>query len=181
MRLGGLGLRSAERTAPAAYWASWADALAMLEGRVPAVAAAATAALSSTSRDAPAHGAVAEARAAAILLSREGFLQQPAWGDLRKGLRPQQQRTAEPGDFAHGWQYYASSTREHHFRRSVVLSKAVPADRAHLRSHSGCYAGAVLCGAPTAPEFEVEPFEFRTLLLERLQLPLPLAEATCEG
>ena len=39
LRLGGLGLRSAERTAPAAYWASWADALAMVNTRAPQVAA----------------------------------------------------------------------------------------------------------------------------------------------
>ena len=30
MRLGGLGLQSAERCAPAAYWASWADAIQMI-------------------------------------------------------------------------------------------------------------------------------------------------------
>ena len=30
MRLGGLGLRSPRRLAPAAYWASWADAMPML-------------------------------------------------------------------------------------------------------------------------------------------------------
>jgi len=50
-----------------------------------------------------------------------------------------------------------------------------------LRSHSGRFAGAALTGAPTAPEFEIQPLEFRTLLLERLRLPLPLTEATCEG
>ena len=33
--LGGLGLRSAVRTAPAAFWASWADALPMLSSRLP--------------------------------------------------------------------------------------------------------------------------------------------------
>ena len=33
--LGGLGLRSAERTAPAAYWAAWADALVPLHDRLP--------------------------------------------------------------------------------------------------------------------------------------------------
>ena len=32
MRLGGLGLRSAGRIAPGAYWASWADALPMHRG-----------------------------------------------------------------------------------------------------------------------------------------------------
>ena len=35
MRLGGAGLRSAERTGAAAYWASWADALAMINARLP--------------------------------------------------------------------------------------------------------------------------------------------------
>ena len=38
-----------------------------------------------------------------------------------------------------------------------------------------------MSGAPTAPEFAIEPLEFRTLLLERLRLPLPLAAADCEG
>ena len=38
MRLGGLGLRSATRCAAAAYWASWADALHMVDQRNPAVA-----------------------------------------------------------------------------------------------------------------------------------------------
>ena len=37
MRLGGLGLRSNARMAPAAYWASWADALPMIVERIPAV------------------------------------------------------------------------------------------------------------------------------------------------
>ena len=33
MRMGGLGLRSAQRCAHAAYWASWADALPMIRQR----------------------------------------------------------------------------------------------------------------------------------------------------
>ena len=35
MRLGGCGLRSALRTAPAAWWASWADTLLMIRARDP--------------------------------------------------------------------------------------------------------------------------------------------------
>ena len=38
MRLGGLGLRSAARMAPAAFWASWADALPTISNRLPEVA-----------------------------------------------------------------------------------------------------------------------------------------------
>ena len=51
----------------------------------------------------------------------------------------------------------------------------------HLRSHSGHNAGVALACAPTNPECTVPPLLFRVLLLERLQLPLPIAEATCEG
>ena len=50
-----------------------------------------------------------------------------------------------------------------------------------MSRHVSGFAGAALSGAPTAPEFEIRPFEFRTLLLERLRLPLPLVEVTCEG
>ena len=38
--LGGFGLRSAVRTRKAAYWASWADCLSMVQQRHPQVAAA---------------------------------------------------------------------------------------------------------------------------------------------
>ena len=36
---GGLGLRSAARLSPAAFWASWADSLAMIRERHPDIAA----------------------------------------------------------------------------------------------------------------------------------------------
>ena len=39
MRLSGLGLRSAARMSPVACWASWADALPMLQARLPQVTA----------------------------------------------------------------------------------------------------------------------------------------------
>ena len=38
LREGGLSLRSAIREAPAAYWASWADCLAMVRARHPGLA-----------------------------------------------------------------------------------------------------------------------------------------------
>ena len=37
-RLGGLGLRSAVRSGPAAFWASWADTLPMMAARCPELA-----------------------------------------------------------------------------------------------------------------------------------------------
>ena len=38
LELGGLGLRSAERTRVSAYWASWADCMPMIKERHPMVA-----------------------------------------------------------------------------------------------------------------------------------------------
>ena len=55
---------------------------------------------------------------------------------------------AEPGEWEHGWQYHASSSSEFHFRETLVLAQSCPADQAHLRSHSGPGASAVLHGAP---------------------------------
>ena len=39
MRLGGVGIHSAVRMAPAAFWASWTDALPMLSARLPTLTA----------------------------------------------------------------------------------------------------------------------------------------------
>ena len=62
----------------------------------------------------------------------------------------------------------------------MILAESDAADQAHMRSHSGPGASDVLHGTPTAPEFRVEPHLFRTLILDRLRLPLPLTEANCE-
>ena len=67
------------------------------------------------------------------------------------------------------------------YRKTSMLSRQDSADCAHLRSHAGPNAGAAFGYAPTAREFEIRPTYFRTLVLERLRLPLPLVEATCEG
>ena len=47
-------------------------------------------------------------------------------------------------------------------------------------SHSEPCASHVLHGAPTEAEFRVKPLLFRTLVLERLRLPLSITEARCE-
>ena len=55
----------------------------------------------------------------------------------RGEARPPHQHGSEPGEWPHGWQYFASSASEHHFRETVVLAQSCAADQAHLRSHSG--------------------------------------------
>ena len=125
-------------------------------------------------------GCLLELRRAADRLDRQGFVGRPSWVDLQSGGRPPPSTLTEPGEWAHGWQFYASSVSEHHFRKTVVLAQSCPSDQAHLRSHSGGGCSHVLHGCPTSPEFTVAPDVFRTIVLERLRLPLPVTEARCD-
>ena len=129
-----MGLRSATRCAAAAYWASWTDALAMISQR---------------NRGSPtwwcgpwrvncrAHKEVvpAEVLDASTRLDREGFWWRPSWQELRDGTRPPENTTGEPGEWQHGWQYWASSVSDSNFRKTTMLSVRSAASRAHLRSH----------------------------------------------
>ena len=177
MRLGGLGLRSARRMAAGAYWSSWADALAMIHQRLPRVANRITDRLEGV---AAARGCLTELREVADRLDRQGFVGRPGWGELKLGARPPPVHTVEPGEWAHGWQYHASSVSEYHFRETVVLPQSSASHQAHLRSHSGGGSSNVLHGCPTSPEFTVEAALFRTLILERWRLPLAVTEGRCE-
>ena len=115
-----------------------------------------------------------------LRLDRSGFLNRPEWLPLREGVRPPTPSSAEPGEWQHGWQFHASSSLEYHHRETVIFAQSCAADQAHLRSHSGPGASEVLHGAPTSTEFKVEPQLLRTLLLERLRLPLDATDARCE-
>ena len=170
MRMGRLGFRSAERMVPAAFWASWADLLPMIADRLPQVAAHVVGAL--TNGEVPT-GCLGELKDAAAQLDRAGFMLRPDWAALRDGARPPLVSSAEPGEWQHGW--HAS---EHQFRETMVLSLA--ADAAHLRSHSGPGSSSILLRAPTHFEFRLIPEHFRTLVLEKLRLPLSVVEARCQ-
>ena len=87
----------------------------------------------------------------------------------------------EFGEWAHGWQCLAASNRNHHFLKSHIVPMRSRPEMAHLRSHSGPGSSATLCGAPTAPEFEIEAPVVRGLILERLRMPLGLTSRYCEG
>ena len=178
MRMGGLGLRSAARCARSAFWASWADSIQMIHQRTPGVAVAVVRRLCD---EGPLDGCLQELRQAATELVRKGFWWQPSWTELRDGKRPPQNDACDSGEWPHGWQYWASSVSDTHYRRISMLTGRPASRRAHLRSHSGHNAGLALSHAPTAPEYTVPPHLFRVLLLERLGLPLPVTEARCSG
>ena len=178
MRMGGLGMRSASRCAHAAYWVSWSDALHMIHQRTPAMVESVVRALSQEEQFGG--GCVGELRDGAVRLDHEGFWWRPSWEALRRGERPPPMNGGEPGEWAHGWQFWASSISDTFFRKAL-LSEHTATRQAHLRSYSGRNAGANLAFAPTAPEFTIAPHLFRVLVLERLHLPLPITEAVCEG
>ena len=127
MRLGGLGLRSAQRMAPAVYWAS-GDALHMIDQRLPVVAA--NVAHKFTVEE-ELGDCLEDLRNAVAHLDKDGFIRRPQWHDLRTGIRPGATHGAEPGEWPHGWQNYASSSSEHSFRKNVVLNQSCAADQAY--------------------------------------------------
>ena len=177
--LGGLGLQSAARTSPAAYWASWADALPVIRARRPHFAAACVAELD---------GAVAcrsmslqQASDARALLLTEGWTSCPTWAQLLAN----HQRKALPdrglGDWPHGWQHHATRTRTSYFRDRVLLPTLDPASRALLRSQAGPQAGAWLTAIPSDEAHVLAPEAMQIALRRRLRLALPLTSNTCGG
>ena len=82
MRYGGLGLRSAIRAAPAAYWASWMDCFPMLNaGHLNAAERFLAALEQSFPSEYP---STQELQASAALLRAEGLLDQPLWADVAR-------------------------------------------------------------------------------------------------
>ena len=55
--------------------------------------------------------------ASTTLEYRQGFVGRPLWVDLQAGGRPPPSTLTEPGEWAHGWQFYASCVSEHHYRK----------------------------------------------------------------
>ena len=124
-------------------WSSRADALQMIHQRLPEVA--------NTRSDGPREvgGCIEELRDVSTVLDQQGFIGRPAWTELKVGVRPPPANLTEPGEWAHGWQFCASSVSEHHFRKIVVLAQSCPNHQAHLRSHSGGESSNVLYGCPS--------------------------------
>ena len=106
---GGLGLRSATLLSPAAHWAAWADVLPIIAERVPALGARVLQELES---EASPVRSVQQAVAAEAVVSGQHFREKPTWRELVAGARPprrDEEYDAEPGQWPHGWQFYASS------------------------------------------------------------------------
>ena len=105
-RSGGLGLQCAVRTAPAAYWAAWADALPVLRARRPDAAARCLAELAAG--PAAAAACLRAAAEAGGVLADAGWQGRPSWHDVHHGVRPAQCDLPEPGERCQGWQHHGS-------------------------------------------------------------------------
>ncbi|CAK0827030.1 unnamed protein product, partial [Prorocentrum cordatum] len=176
--LGGLGLRSAARTAECAYWASWADALPMLRQRNPTAATELTAALRAGTGAAA--SCLQEAERARAAAARDGFATCPTWPEVWDGARPEQTEP-EPGEWKHGWPYHASAARERRYREEVVLPSLTDDQQWMLDSQGGRCGGRHLALIPSTPESTFTPERFRALLQRRLRLPLDATASRCNG
>ena len=166
--LGGLGLRSAQITARAACWASFADALPEIREHYPTLAQYILNELQS-----PEHAASSLHGAAACRenLQARGSRQCPSWQAVHEGVRPAQVEQAEVGEWKHGWQYFAASRLEQTHRDTAVLPSMSPACKALLRSQSGLSSATHLVQIPTCPELTVSCRDMRTMMLRRPRLP----------
>ena len=176
--LGGAGLRSAVRTSPAAYWASWADAVPMLRARTPTLAEFVAQRLVRDGNEQS--ECLSEVNACRRLLASEGFAG-PDWAAIWSGTRPEQVVEPEPGEWRHGWQYFAASQRERFFRDSALFPSLSEPRQALLRSQSGCCSGRHLSLLPVSPETTYTPERFRAILQRRLRVPLAITARTCNG
>ena len=185
--MGGLGLRSAARIAPAAYWAAWADALPMIKSRLPQYAGEWIAMLSEaellyendpSAKVSGMPSCLAEVEEARRLLKQEGLGSPesecacPSWTDLETGTRPPQPHNNEPGEWAHGWQFFASRVRDIKYRDFELIPHLPKRAQAMVLSQGGRYAGKFLQTMPFSPQVEIPAPNFQCLLRRRLQLDL---------
>ena len=175
--LGGLGLQSAQLTAPAAYWAAWADALPALHTRVPRSAASYVQLLEAELGEAT--HCLAEAANARRLLLDRGWSHCPTWRAILEGVRPALAANPGAGDWPHGWQYHASRTLTEHSRERLVMPSLPPSSRALLRSQAGPHAGAWLTAIPCENTTALPPQAMQVALRRRLRLALPLCASRC--
>ena len=171
LRLGGLGLRSAETGRLAAY--------PVLRAKHPRSIAETLQQAIVVAQGGPAPApSVAALVHAAESLRAQGF-QVPPWESLLGGQRPP--AAPEPrthGDTLRGWQRAAVACQDRTACESL-LSDLDPASRALLLSQAGPGGPRAVTALPTAPEFRMPSECMRILLLRRLRAPLPHAPRRC--
>ena len=161
LSLGGLGLPSAPRVSPAAYWSSWADCLQTTALREPAVAEQLTTALSNGEGGSYLGSAVA----ARDRLVEAGF-QAPVWADLTVNnlARPRGGNfdDVEPGTRP-GWQQQSPLLLEERFVSDSLWPRLTPQRNALFRSQGGPMASVPYTCFPIASTQQVRPSAFQSV------------------
>ncbi len=104
---------------------------------------------------------------------------QPTFGRTRRDHHEEEEEV-EFGEWAHGWQFYACSQRNHIFTERVVLPHLSPRGRAILRSGAGAQAGFWLQALPTCEGNRMKATIFQACLRRQLWIPLPVVHGTCD-
>ena len=129
--------------------------------------------------------------AAGRLLDAAGMRERPSWLTLLQGARPDarapDEDPAEPGDWSHGWQFFASDALEQleHSSLLLALRARTPAgpspDPARLRSCAGPAAGLWLAVCPSTPALRMSAEELLCALRLRLGLPVAYDGGRCSA
>ena len=111
------------------------------------------------------------------LLTDENFTAIASWQAAAAGLQAPQfaedpmDMSFDAGEFRHGWQFWASSTREHHYCEHSILPFACPPRLAMLRSQSGPHASDWMLAIPRTPSTSLNPVRMQIALRRRLRWP----------
>ena len=159
-------------------WASWADTVtALQECHLGTLAALMRPLLDVAAAGVP--PSVMEAEHAAQCLRSQGY-NAPTWAALLEGtVPPNLEDDAGPSaPTRRGWQQSAGAAVDKR-ALEMLFSDLDSASRALLLSQSGEGASCAITAIPSSPDFVVDSGEFRTFLLRRLRLALPLAPRRC--
>ena len=178
---GGLGLRAASRAAAGAYWAAWVDALPVLAARAPVRTAQILSALEGSGAASACTEAANFCRDFLVAQGMEGL---PSWAEAVAGARPGTNRDElprEPGEWHHGWQFFACRASEIYYLRHALEPTLSPQHLTKLGSQSGRFASRAFSALPTSAGMRSRSSRFLVSLRRRLWLPLPLLPLRCPG
>ena len=171
---GGLGLSSASRTATAAYWASWVDALAVVDSKDKRFSARVLAELNDVHSLVP---CISEAQTCLARVQGGGGVEAPSWEEAATGVKPPpSSEEADQTDFERGWQNYAFTFLETNFLEDVVKPTCDKSRLAFLLSQGDGAGSAWLRAVPSEKAFELSPLRLQVAVRRRLRWPLPLSK-----
>ena len=165
---------SASHLATPAYWASWADALPVLDRQAPQVT---TTILDPFEQPATAPPHIQAAHAARQKIFEHGW-EPPSWQQLTVQQPPPARDQIFAGPTQPGWQQHAAAPINIAAREGIY-SSLDPASQAMLDSQTSPFGSRTFTTIPCTAKVTYPHQIFRVLMLRRLRLPLPLTERTC--